>query len=135
MPQKLLPIFLAALLTAAAPAHAEEILAQGEWSKVSYRIAGEWQIVAEDGARYVRFDENFRTRRGPDLKVFLSPDALAQVEERKVNARSYELGALQANSGAQQYEIPAEIDLADFRAILIHCKSYAHLWGGADIAR
>ena len=123
-------------LLAPAPARAEEILARGKWTKVSYAIRGEWEIVArEDGARLIRFDADFKTRRGPDLKVFLSPDPLAEVEEGSAAARSFEIGALAAHRGAQQYEIPARLNLADYRALLIHCKSYAHLWGGADLAR
>jgi len=122
-------------VTLPAPARAGEILARGEWSGVNFPIRGSWEIVSQDGVRIIRFDKNFKTRKGPDLKVYLSPDPLALVKERNVASRSFEIAALAAHRGAQQFEIPPHLDLAEYRSLLIHCKAYAHLWGGADIAQ
>ncbi|MGR3984315.1 MAG: DM13 domain-containing protein [Gammaproteobacteria bacterium] len=132
-----LAITLAILIfiTPPAPARAAEILASGAWNGVNFDIRGNWEIISQDGARYIRFDKNFKTRKGPDLKVYLSPDPVALVKERSVASRSLEVAALAAHRGAQQFEIPAHADLADYRSLLIHCKAYAHLWGGADITQ
>ena len=123
-----------ALLVAPLSQSLAETLAGGTWINKSYDIHGSWKIVARDDARYIVFDEDFKTRRGPDLKVYLSTRTVAEVSDRTVAASSIEIAPLQSRKGAQEYEIPEDLDLADYRSLLIHCKSYSHLWGGADLA-
>ncbi|MGI9310197.1 MAG: DM13 domain-containing protein [bacterium] len=131
-------LLCAAALTTAAQevaldAAAQEI-ARGEWTNKGYDIHGAWRIVArDDGVRYIVFDDDFKTRSGPDLKVFLSPRALSEINDRTAAPDSVEIGALQAHAGAQEYAIPADLDLAEYRSLLIHCKAFSHLWGGAEI--
>lgn len=110
-----------------------ETLAGGTWINKSYDIHGSWKIVARDDARYIVFDEDFKTRRGPDLKVYLSTRSVAEVSDKTVAASSIEIAPLQSRKGAQEYEIPEDLDLADYRSLLIHCKKYSHLWGGGDL--
>jgi len=117
---------------AQAAADAARTIATGAWVKSSYRIAGRWAIVMRDGARYIEFDDDFKTRRGPDLKVYLSTRAVEELTDATVAANSLEVAALQSHRGAQVYEIPAGLDLNDYRAVLIHCKRFAHLWGGGN---
>ena len=111
-----------------------ETLASGDWTNKGYDIHGNWKIVAQNGKRYIVFDENFKTRRGPDLKVYLSSRPLASVTDRTVEPNSVEIAPLKSARGAQEYEIPPDLDLGDYRSLLIHCKAYSHLWGGAKIA-
>ncbi len=122
-----------ALLVAPLSQSLAETLAGGTWINKSYDIHGSWKIVARDDARYIVFDEDFKTRRGPDLKVYLSTRTVAEVSDRTVAASSIEIAPLQSRKGAQEYEIPEDLDLADYRSLLIHCKKYSHLWGGGDL--
>jgi len=117
---------------AQASTDAVQTIAAGAWVKSSYRIAGRWAIVARDGARYIEFDDDFKTRRGPDLKVYLSTRAVEELTDSTVAANSTEVAALKSHRGAQVYEIPAALDLNDYRSVLIHCKRFAHLWGGGN---
>ena len=110
-----------------------ETLASGDWTNKGYDIHGNWKIVAQNGKRYIVFDENFKTRRGPDLKVYLSSRPLASVTDRTVEPNSVEIAPLKSARGAQEYEIPPDLELGDYRSLLIHCKAYSHLWGGAKI--
>lgn len=115
-------------------ADAVQRIAGGVWVKTSYAIAGRWAIVMRGGKSYIEFDDDFKTRRGPDLKVYLSTRAVEQLSDRTVAANAVEIAALKRPRGAQQYEIPARLDLNDYRAVLIHCKRFSHLWGGGNFA-
>ncbi len=127
-------LLVAPLAQAAAQSQAAaETLASGGWTTKAYAIHGNWKIVAQDGKRRIVFDEDFRTRRGPDLKVYLSRRPLAALTDRTVAPSSVEIAPLHAPRGAQRYEIPPSLDLTEYRSLLIHCKAYSHLWGGAEI--
>lgn len=113
---------------------AVETIAAGAWVKSSYAIAGRWSIVARGDKRTIEFDDDFKTRRGPDLKVYLSTQRVEALSDGTVAANSTEIAALKHHRGAQVYEIPARLDLAEYRSVLIHCKRFSHLWGGGNFA-
>ncbi|MEM7049350.1 MAG: DM13 domain-containing protein [Acidobacteriota bacterium] len=116
-----------------APLIAAEPVASGEWSKKSFRIDGSWQIVDEGGSLWVVLDDSFKTKKAPDLKLFLSPKSLAEVGNRNATDGSVLIAPLDSNRGAQRYAIPKGTDLAAFQTLLIHCEKYSKLWGGAAL--
>lgn len=127
-------IACSAAVMATAPAHAEAAAVAGGFVKKDIRIDGGWEIVTQaDGRRVLRFDEAFSTRNGPDLKVFLSPTPIADVTGRTAVEGAVLLGVLKSNKGAQEYDIPADLDLAGFSSVLVHCEAYSKLWGGGAL--
>lgn len=106
---------------------------QGSFTKRTYGIKGEWQILKVDGQMVLRLSDDFRTKRGPDLKLFLSPTKLDNVTGVTATQDAVRLGALKSNTGASDYIIPAGTDLSRFNSVLIHCEAFSKLWGGADI--
>ena len=72
--------------------------------------------------------EDFAVRNGPDLYVYLSPDASGYAEG------AIELGQLKADRGNQNYEIPAGIDLANVDSVVIWCKQFAVLFATAALS-
>lgn len=120
--------------TAPAVAQAATVIASGEWTKKSFSSSGTWQIVEENGTRYVELSEDFRTRRAPDLKIFLSPTAATDTTGSNATDGSVLISPLQSNRGAQRYEIPASVDLSQYASILIHCEAYSKLWSASDLA-
>ena len=66
-----------------------------------YAIDGGWQIVEENGQTLIRFDQSFKTKGGPDLKVFLSPLSIDAVSGKTATDGSLQLGKLQSTSGTQ----------------------------------
>ncbi|MEM7195250.1 MAG: DM13 domain-containing protein [Pseudomonadota bacterium] len=112
---------------------AEQTLSEGGWTGLGYDIDGGWSIVDRDSKRYIVFDENFDTKNGPDLKVYLSKKSVNTVQGRTVVKSSIEISPLKSASGTQEYEIPADVELDDFKSLLIHCEAYSHLWGGSDL--
>ncbi|MFE1747378.1 DM13 domain-containing protein [Coleofasciculus sp. H7-2] len=100
--------------------------------------SGTARIVTENGQRYLEFNAAFKTsEQGPDLHVILDtsekPPQTYQNQNRFIN-----LGKLQKVSGAQRYPIPAAINLANFKSVVIWCRmanatfGYASLGGASN---
>jgi len=84
-------------------------------------------IETGPGQRMVRF-EGFSVRNGPDLYVYLSPEA-----DGYDAAGSLELGPLKATDGAFNYEVPADADLAAYRSVVVWCRPFAVLFAAAPL--
>ena len=108
-------------------------LHQGKWTKKGYPIAGTWQIVEEGGRKLVVLDDAFKTKNAPDLKIFLSPKPVAELDNRNATQGSVLVGPLQSAQGAQKLAIPPGTNLGSYRSILIHCEKYSKLWGAAAL--
>jgi hypothetical protein len=67
------------------------------------------------------------------LKIFLSPTALSDVTGKTAVNGSINIGELKSTKGAQEYEIPAGVNLSDYASVLVHCEEYSVLWGGSDL--
>jgi hypothetical protein len=135
MPVKLKSFFVTVILfSSLSLTYAEgQVLFEGQWKEKGYEINGGWKIVKRGETKIIQFNENFKTRSGPDLKLFLSSTPIGKLSGKIVGETSIKIGALISNKGAQEYVIPNEYDLADFRSLVIHCEAYSHLWGGADL--
>ncbi len=75
-----------------------------------------------DGARVLRF-EDFRSKNGPDLHVYLSTEAPTSTFAG-LGADEIHLGALKGNVGNQNYEVPADVDLSQYRSVVIYCVPF-----------
>ena len=122
-------------LSAVNLAHAAEPAAanSGNFEKSSFTIKGDWTIVKESGQTIFRLSEDFKTKNGPDLKLFLSPKSVDTVTGQTATQDAVKLSVLKSNKGSQDYIIPTDIDLSQFSSILIHCEAYSKLWGGANL--
>ncbi len=98
-----------------------------------YRLTGSWSLVQRGNKTFVKFSDDFKTKNGPDLKVFLSPRSAGEVNGRNAVAGSLKLGVLKNNKGTQEYEIPAGTDLSKYSTILVHCEAFSVLWGGGAL--
>ena len=75
-------------------------------------------IETAPGTWIVRF-EDFSVRNGPDLFVYLSPDADGYVDG------AVELGTLKATDGSFNTAGPAGTNVNDMRSVVIWCKQFA----------
>jgi len=112
---------------------AETVLHSGEWSKASFKSSGTWQIVERDGSRFVELSSDFKTRNAPDLKIFLSSQPSDSLTGKNATDSAILISELESNRGGQSYELPADLDLADFSSIMIHCEQYSKLWSVSDL--
>jgi hypothetical protein len=81
-------------------------------------------VEVEPGRYHLRLDD-FSVRNGPDLFVYLSPDADGYADD------ALELGKLKATDGSFGYDLPDGVDPARFRSALIWCKQFSHLFAVA----
>lgn len=112
---------------------AETIVASGEFSRKRKGTSGAWSIVETEAGRTLRIAEDFRTGRGPDIKVFLSPTTLDASNGANATEGSVLLGQLDSRRGAASFAIPAELDLSQFASVLIHCEEFSVLFGGSSL--
>jgi len=126
---------LALLLSPGRSAKGEEggVLFEGTWTRGGYSIEGSWKIVEQGGKLFLVLDEDFKTRRAPDLKIFLSPLPLDEVGDRNATLGSALVASLVRAKGAQRFALGEEVDLGAFRSLLIHCESFSKYWGGSRL--
>ena len=98
-----------------------------------YKIQGDWSVVQENGQTIIRFSEGFKTKKGPDLKVFLSPQSISDVSGQTALDGAVTLGKLKSNKGTQDYVVPSGVSLVNFSSVIIHCEAYSVLWGGGSL--
>ncbi len=114
-------------------AETSETLYSGEWTKKAFNSSGIWEIYAENGTTFVKLSSEFKTRKAPDLKIFLSPLTAADTTGKNATDGSLLIAPLTSNQGEQVYEIPERVDLAAYKSIILHCEDYSKLWSAADL--
>ncbi len=85
-----------------------------------------------DGSLLLRL-EDFDVTNGPDLHVILTPIANPQNRD-DVSATGYvDLGSIKGNKGNQNYEIPAEVDVASLGSVVIYCQPFHVIFSVASL--
>lgn len=91
---------------------------------VGHPASGRVKIIEADGKKYVRY-EDLKTINGPDIYVYLAKD---------LEAREYvNLGPVRATEGNINYEIPQDINPAEYQYVMIWCKQFGVLFNSAEI--
>ena len=116
------------------PGPALKELASGDFVKQEHETAGTARIIRLNKGEYVLRLENFSTTNGPDLHVWLSEETAGGNWFKYRNGRRIELGALKANNGNQNYEMPATADLDGIRSVVIWCKRFSVAFGSAPLS-
>ena len=112
----------------------ETVLASGSFHSVAHDSKGMASIYQlADGKRLLRFTD-FQTSNGPDVRVYLVAANDASDSETVKKAGFLELGSLKGNVGDQNYDIPADVDLAKYRAVTIWCKRFSVNFGTAPLS-
>lgn len=85
-----------------------------------------------NGKRILRLSD-FMTSNGPDVHVYLVAAPDAGDNETVMKAGFVDLGSLKGNIGDQNYDIPADVDIAKYRAVTIWCKRFSVNFGTAPL--
>lgn len=114
--------FLTLLFTAAA----QELPLSGTFvgGDDAHPAAGSFQISEGEAGRVLSFSEDFSTRRGPDLFVWLVQGD--DTENRAV------VGRLRSARGAQTYTLPEEVDLSAYDRVLVWCRAFGVLFATGE---
>jgi hypothetical protein len=89
---------------------------------------GTARLVETSPGLYVVRLEEFAVRNGPDLYVYLSPSPEGYTEG------AVELGRLKADTGNQNYEVPAGTDPMTARSVVIWCRAFSVEFATAPLA-
>ena len=98
---------------------------------VEHPITGKFQIIEENGTKYLEIGQDFQSDRGSDLKVILHKSSIVK---QSIQEGDYvNLGALKSFSGSQRYLIPTEINLDEYRSVAIWCEKFNATFGYAPM--
>ena len=108
-------------------------LASGQFHSGAHETKGMATVFQlADGKKTLRLT-NFETSNGPDVHVYLVAAPDAKDNAAVTNAGFVDLGTLKGNIGDQNYELPANADLAKYRAVTIWCKRFSVNFGTAPL--
>ncbi len=113
---------------------AEYKLSSGAFHSNAHETKGVATIYRLDAGRRVLRLTEFSTSNGPDVRVYLVAATDVQEEDAAKHAGIVDLGALKGNIGAQNYDVPADLDLNKYRAVSIWCRRFSVNFGAAPLA-
>lgn len=111
-------------IAVASPRSGNVQLAGGRFTSGEHRTTGRAVVVRlRTGGRVLTLD--LRTSPGPDLRVYLAPGDGRDVGDHR------DLGALKGDRGTQQYDLPPDVDLRRYTAVVIYCRAFSAPFGAA----
>jgi Electron transfer DM13 len=114
-------------------------LKSGTFVRGEQPTRGGASIVTKNGRSFLQLDSGFKTSsQGPDLVVVLhrSGNVLSTTQAPNYALKGGDylvLSRLKKYSGAQTYAIPANINLANYRAAAIWCRKFNATFGVAQL--
>ncbi len=104
------------------------------WLKKNKIVSGNWSVEIENGKSYLVLHSDFKTSKGPDLKLFITKKSASTIKKNDaIDKYGVLLGKLKSIKGKQKYLIPTHISISDFKSIVIHCEEYTKVWGVASL--
>ena len=108
-------------------------LASGQFHSGAHETKGTATVFQlADGKKTLRLTD-FATSNGPDVHVYLVAAADAKDNDTVKKAGFVDLGSLKGNIGDQNYDVPANVDLAKYRAATIWCARFNVNFGTAPL--
>lgn len=108
------------------------LVASGQFASVAHEGSGDVRIFStgENGETIVRF-ENLDVLNGPDLRVLISKNT--DIRSSNNLGEYVELGALKGNKGNQNYAVPANVDISEYKSVVIYCKPFHVVFNSANV--
>lgn len=119
-------------LNIANAAVAEDVNLSGGFQNIEQRTSGNWRIETRGDATFVVLSEDFKARSAPDLKIFLSKLPAGDVDDDNATDGVF-IAALKSHKGAQEFQLPAGVNVADFQSFVIHCEKYSKFWAAGQL--
>ncbi|MGH9872991.1 MAG: DM13 domain-containing protein [Pyrinomonadaceae bacterium] len=108
-------------------------VATGQFHSGAHETKGTASVFQlADGNKTLRLT-NFETSNGPDVHVYLVAADDAKDNDTVMKAGFVDIGSLKGNIGDQNYDLPANTDLAKYRAVTIWCKRFSVNFGTAPL--
>jgi electron transfer DM13 len=89
-----------------------------------------------DNKQYLRLSD-FATSNGPDVHVLLAKSDDKTLDQEIVNGDfdTVELGSLKGNQGDQNYDLPGNVDLEKYQAVVVYCERFHAIFGVAKLEK
>jgi hypothetical protein len=87
---------------------------------------GSVEVIETSEGAVLSFKDDFEVALGPDLFVYLSPNAAGQELGEFAS-----LGNLKANGGAQEYNLPE--DYKNYKTVVIWCRAFGVTFATAEL--
>ena len=109
-------------------------VATGDFAGILHKTSGKAILLRTAGGHVLRL-EDFKTSNGPDVRVYLVKGTHANNSDfiKAGPANFVDLGALKGNVGNQNYSIPANVNLDDYKSVSIWCRRFAVDFGAASL--
>ncbi|MCY3944907.1 MAG: DM13 domain-containing protein [Anaerolineaceae bacterium] len=110
-------------------------LLSGTWIEIDpvHRAEGSATVWLAGEERVLRF-EDFRVTNGPQLHVLLTKNVPTSIFAGVGASGEYiDLGPLKGNVGNQNYNIPAEVNLSEYRSAVIYCVPFNVVFSSAEL--
>jgi hypothetical protein len=101
----------------------EQVMAQIQ-STTGHPASGQVRVIETTTGQVIRF-ENFKTINGPNLHLYLSKD----IEGKEF----IDLGPIKGTEGNINYEVPAGINLAEYKYVMHWCVPFGVLFNYAQL--
>ena len=114
-----------------------EALYTGKLDGKIHQTSGRATIYkSADSKQYLRLSD-FATSNGPDVHVLLAKadDKTLDQEIVKGDFDIVELGALRGNQGDQNYDLPGNVDLNKYQAVVVYCERFHAIFGVARLEK
>jgi len=108
-------------------------IASGQFHSGAHETKGSATVFQLAGGKKTLRLTNFETSNGPDVHVYLIAADDAKDSETVTRAGFIDIASLKGNIGDQNYDLPANIDLATYRAVTIWCKRFSINFGTAPL--
>jgi len=108
-------------------------VASGQFHSSAHETKGTATVFQlADNKKMLRLTK-FSTANGPDVHVYLVAAADAKDNDTVTKSEFVDLGSLKGNIGDQNYDLPANADLAKYQAVTIWCKRFSVNFGTAPL--
>lgn len=97
---------------------------QGVFNSSAHTTLGNAKIYTKETMKTLAFDM-FKTDNGPDLRVYLSKDLKASA--------FIDLGVLKSTSGNFTYGLSADVEISEYKYVLVWCRQFSVLFGYAEL--
>jgi hypothetical protein len=108
-------------------------ITKGTFKSLAHETKGSAVIYQlADGKRTLRLTE-FETSNGPDVHVYLTAAEVEKGSDAIKEAGFIDLGSMKGNKGDQNYDIPAGVDLNNYKNVTIWCARFGVNFGEAPL--
>jgi hypothetical protein len=129
------PTAAAASSPAGSSSMAPNALLTGTFHNGAHDTMGTASIYQVDGGKKILRLTNFKTSNGPDVHVYLVAANDATDSDTVKKAGFIDLGSIKGNEGDQNYDLPANTNLAKYRAATIWCARFNVNFGTAPLTQ